>query len=319
MHPIFLHYPIHVPTKQVSEQPYPTFTEQSYYYFVVPTNVSERYALELYTIATHFHQQGFPQVTCPIPNVHNQFVTMIGKEKFMLCYARKSNETYELNSFHQAGFQYPYQPDSINNYGKWKELWITKMDQYEALYQQLYQQRPASVYNRELVNLFPYMVGIAENAIQYMNHVEQETQFHQHDQPTITFGRFNDQIGESFIWCNQFVYDHPVRDIAEKIRPFMMKDNGLSSEQCRSFLQEYVSTLPLSVFGWKLLYARLLFPIHLLDFMDHVRNSSEPNQSIDQIIENQAIYEENLRTFFFQLGIDERQINSIQLDWLLNA
>ncbi|SHM92530.1 hypothetical protein [Gracilibacillus kekensis] len=319
MHPIFLHYPIQVPTKQVSEQPYPTFMDQSYYYFVVPTNVSERYALELYTIAVHLHQQGFPQITCPIPSVHNQFVTMIGKEKFMLCYAKKSTDKNKLSSFHKAGFQYPYQPDSITNYGNWKELWITKIDQYEAIYQQLYHERPASIYIRDFINLFPYIVGIAENAIQYMNHVEQETQFHQHDQPTITFGRFVDQLSEPFIWCNQLVYDHPVRDIAEKIRPFMMNNNGLSSEECRSFLQEYASDLPLSIFGWKLLYARLLFPIHLLDFMDLVRHSSEQKLTINQIIENQANYEENLRTFFYQLGIDERQINNLQLDWLLDA
>ncbi|GAE93989.1 spore coat protein S [Gracilibacillus boraciitolerans JCM 21714] len=322
MHPIFLHYPIQVPTKQVSEKPYLTFLDQSYYYFVIPTNITERYALELYTIASHFHQQGWPQVTCPIPNVHDQFITMIGKDKYMLCYALENNsqqnDAAKLSSFHRAGFAYPYQPSSISSYGKWKELWIAKIDQYEALYQHLYQKRPASFFVRDFVNIFPYIVGIAENAIQYMNQVEKETRFHEYDQPTIVFGRYHTQLNDPFIWCNQFVFDHPVRDMAEKLRSYMSERNGISSEQCKSFIQNYTSDLPLSVFGWKLLYARLIYPIHLLEIMDQIQSSNENIYSFEHIIENQNVYEENLSTFFHQMGIDDRSINSIQLDWLWN-
>ncbi|UOQ85321.1 hypothetical protein [Gracilibacillus salinarum] len=323
MHPIFLHYPIQVPTKQIQDQPYVTFADQSYYYFVIPADMSERNALELYTITTHFHQQGWNNVSCPMPNVHNQFLTTIGKEKYMLCYAindkDKRDEASRLAMFHQSGFTYPYQPSSMNSYGKWKDLWTTKIDQYEALFQQLYQQRPANPFLREFVNMFPYMMGLSENAIQYLHVVEQETQFNESDQPAITFGRYHNQMESSFIWCNHFVYDHPVRDVAEKLRGYMLAEEGLAAPACRDFLREYLTNQQLSVFGWKLLYARLLFPVHLFDFMDQIRSLSSEYPDMEQVMENQAHYEENLRVFFSQLGIDQREINSIQLDWLQNV
>ncbi|MFD2654768.1 hypothetical protein [Gracilibacillus thailandensis] len=323
MHPIFLHYPIQVPTKQVSDKPYLTFADQSYYYFIIPTSITERFALELYTIATHYHQQGWTNVTCPIPNVHNQFLTSIGKEKYLLCYAiyndDQREEATKLSGFHQTGFGYPYQPSTMNSYGRWKELWITKIDQYEALYKQLYQQRPASPFIRGFVNMFPYIVGLAENAIQYMHIVEQESQFNESDQPSITFGRYQSDMSEVFIWSNRFVYDHPVRDMAEKLRKYMLTPNGLSSQECQQFLQRYVSNIPISAFGWKLLYARLIFPIHLLDSMDQIRQTANHHLDIEELVENQSVYEENLRTFFYQIGIDQREINSIQLDWLLDV
>ncbi|MGN8645278.1 hypothetical protein ACTNEO_04175 [Gracilibacillus sp. HCP3S3_G5_1] len=323
MHPIFLHYPIQVPTKQVTEKPYLTFADQTYYYFVIPTSITERFALELYTIATHYHQQGWTNVTCPIPNVHNQFLTSIGKEKYLLCYAiykeDQREEATKLSEFHQAGFGYPYQPSSMNSYGKWKELWISKLDQYEAMFKQLYEQRPASPFIREFVNMFPYIIGLGENAIQYLHSVEQESRFNESDQPSITFGRYQNDMKEIFILSDRFVYDHPVRDIAEKLRQYMLTSEGLSSHECQQFLQGYVTNRTLSAFGWKLLYARLIFPIHLLDYMDQIRHKTNDSSDIDTLIKNQSFYEENMRTFFYQIGIDEREINSIQLDWLVDV
>ncbi|MDX8044750.1 hypothetical protein SH601_02015 [Gracilibacillus sp. S3-1-1] len=322
MHPIFLHYPIQVPTKQVSEKPYMTFADQSYYYFIIPTNVTERVALELYTIATHYHQQGWTNVTCPIPNVHNQFLTTIGKDTYLLCYGIQREddrtESIKLADFHQAGFRYPYQPSTINSYGSWKDLWIAKIDQYEGMFKQLYQKRPSTPFLRELVDMFPYIIGLAENAIQYLYLVEQETQFNESDQPSMTFGRYQRDLLDEFIWSDRLIYDHPVRDIAEKMRYFMQTSEGLSSHDSQQFLHGYLTKLPLSIFGWKLLYARLLFPIHLFDFIDQVQHDTISSASIEEFINIQTYYEEHLRTFFYKMGIDVRETNSIQLDWLVD-
>ncbi|GAB2544112.1 protein kinase family protein [Gracilibacillus alcaliphilus] len=320
MHSVFLHYPIRVPIKQVTQQPYTTYQDQSAYYFIIPGTMSEQAAVEMYSIASHYHQYGWTNVACPIQNIHNQWITSVGKDKYILCVASKGSERQDeaqmLARFQQTGFTYPYQPSEINNYGQWKQLWANKVDQYELLYQQLYQQRPTNSMIREFVNFFPYIVGIAENAIQYMNSVEQERQFSEQDQPTITFGRYHGEVTADFIYCNHFIYDHSVRDLAEKLRPFLLEQEGLQDPECYSFLRSYLGEMPLSPFGWKLLYARLIFPIHLFDWVDQIRQSPQSATPIKQMIEYQKNYQRHLKTFFYQLGIDERELNSIQLDWI---
>lgn len=322
MHPIFLHYPIDVPTKQIPNMPFETFADPSYYYFIIPTSASEKYVYELYTITLHYHRQGWTQLLCPLFNIHSQFITTIENKTYILCYALKNAQTNlggsMLSKFHLIGFSYPYQPSSISSYGKWQELWIEKIDQYEAYYRHLLQQRPLTSAIREFIDLFPYIIGLAENAIQYMHVVNQETQFNDHDQPTFTFGRYHDHINQPFIWSHQLVYDHPARDLAEKLRQSMKQKDGLQTESNILFLQEYLHENPLSVFGWKLLFCRLLFPIHLLEYVDQVRTGAADNKIVvEDIIQEQTNYEQNIKTFYSQIGIDKANINHIQLDWLM--
>src|SRR5699024_7793749 len=92
---------------------------------------------------------------------------------YILCYAQKniSNglEGQMLSTFHQVGLDYPYQPSVMASYGMWQHLWISKIDQYEAYYHHLLQQRLMSSTIRELINILPYIIGMGENAIQYMH------------------------------------------------------------------------------------------------------------------------------------------------------
>lgn len=322
MHPIFLHYPIDVPAKQIADMPFEAFSDESYYYFIIPTSLSEKNVYELYTITLHYHRQGWTQLLCPLFNIHSQFITTVDNKTYILCYALKNSQTNlggsMLSRFHLTGFSYPYQPGSISSYGKWQQLWIDKIDQYEAYYRHLLQKRPMTSDSRKIADLFPYIIGLAENAIQYMHIINQETRFNDHDQPTITFGRYHDQINQPFIWSHQLVYDHPVRDIAEKLRPIMKQKDGLQNEHITLFLQEYLNWNPLSVFGWKLLFCRLLFPVHLLEYVDQLRTEAlDNNISLENIVQEQINYEENMRTFFSQIGIDKADINHIQLDWLM--
>ncbi|WP_163536571.1 hypothetical protein [Gracilibacillus sp. YIM 98692] len=320
MHSIFLHYSIPVPNTQVSDSPYSVFQDQQYYYFVIPTRLQEQTFLEQYTIAKHFHQYQWENVLLPVQNVHNQWITQIGQDKYVLWYAKKGNDApfsgSILAQFHQTGFPYPYQPRTSNSYGKWKELWIQKLEQYEQMYQTLYQKRPVSRFIRHYVDMFPYLVGLSENAIQYLNIVEAESRFNESDQGTFTFGRYHLSMQNDFIYMHQLVYDHPVRDIAEGLRYFLLQKDGITKVECKKFIEQYVSIQPLSIFSWKLLYARLLFPIHLFDIVDKFSQQDGGEEIIEEIIVSQSYYEANLRDFYYEMGVDEREANIIQLDWL---
>ncbi|ENH95939.1 hypothetical protein J416_13484 [Gracilibacillus halophilus YIM-C55.5] len=318
MHPLFLHYPISIPNKQEDGYRYITYTDGRDYFFVIPTGLDESTAYELYTVARMYQELGWYHIVQPLYNVHQQLITTIGKEKYMLGFARKSEIRSSLGTqlayFHQNGRSYPYEPSTISSYGKWRDLWVHKLDRFEAHYQSLYKQRPVSSYQRQFIDRFPYVIGLAENAIQYLRVTEQETRFDSSDQPTMTFGRFRGQTQSDFIWSDEVVFDHPVRDVAEWIRPWMQQENGLQQAECVTNIQDYMTKQPLSYFGWKLLYARLIFPVHIFDALEKANQTTE--EDLQRLFDAQQHYEKHLSYFFHEMGIDRQQMNLITLDWL---
>lgn len=316
MHPIFLYYPMDVPSKQVSESPYPIYQEGEHYYFIIPAQ-SENVSQEMYVISQFFHHYQWTHVMLPLLNNHQQLITPIGKEKYLLCYARKRDPsfTYDLATFHQVGSMFPYQVTTMNHYGNWKKLWIQKIEQHEAMYQKFIQHRPVNQLLREYVDFFPYVLGVAENAIQYLTATDKIRNFTANDQSTFTFGRYNNQLDMDFINITELITDHPARDLAEWIRPRLFNEKALYADW-EYFGRQYVDRIPLSSFGWNLLFSRLLFPIHIFDTFENLYNNNfEIHQFYHLPLEEYERYEKNLQ-YFFTTAIEQQERDSIQLDWL---
>src|SRR5699024_5723072 len=111
---------------------------------------------------------------------------------------------------------------------------------------------------------------------------------------SITFRRYSDQLNAEVIWPDELCYDHPARDITEFIRMEFL--NGKSDERVLEFIRDYESIRPLSFFSWRLIYARLIFPIHLYDMVEQVLVSEESGEDmIKEFIERQTQYEDRLR------------------------
>lgn len=314
MHPIFLYYPMDVPSKQISESPFPIFQEGNIYYFVIPA-LAEETVQEMFHIGQYFHYYQWFHVLQPVFNNHQQLITPVGKEKYILCIASKKAPSFtaDLATFHQIGSMFPYQLTTMNYYGKWKELWIQKLEQHEAQYQKYMNHRPVHPILREYMDFFPYVVGLAENAIQYLTAIEKRTSFNNNDQPTFTFGRYANQLNHDFIYISELVMDHPVRDIAEWIRPSLLLEYNSSENQ---EMLAHFQTIQLSPFGRSLLFSRLLFPIHIFDSFEKLYERNFEIQGVYHLpLEQFERYEKNLQ-HFFSTSIEQRETDSIQLDWL---
>src|SRR5699024_2456921 len=85
-----------------------------------------------------------------------------------------------------------------------------------------------SNYYRLLMDILPYIIGISENAIQYMQETTEDGRYHEGDQGTIAFQRYHHNLLEPIIWPHDLVYDHPTRDIAEFIRATLLWGAGQS-------------------------------------------------------------------------------------------
>ncbi|GAA5417764.1 hypothetical protein Pryu01_02839 [Paraliobacillus ryukyuensis] len=318
---VIYQYIEHVNGKVVKIDKREAYVLDNFYYFILPTGESEQAHLEREWLASYLEQQNYLRVAKPIKSINGSFVTQ-DQDKSYVClqamkhpYEIKNSET-RLAEFHQVAIGYPYMPRFISVYGSWQSLWEDKLTLFEAYYQNQLDMRPVSRYQRLLVDTFPYLIGLTENAIQYVQEINHETRFTEMDQGCITFQRYTNQLDKPFIFSNEFIFDHPARDIAEYIRPLLFRKDG--KQQIVEILQTYEKTSPLSVFGWELLYARLILPIHLFDFIDRSSNHFDKEETYlnyRQMLDNQLYYEEQLRTFFKDNKIDVFKNRIHQLDW----
>jgi spore coat protein YutH len=294
----------------------------NYFNFITSIENKEMIYLEQASLAYYLRDNQIDYIALPIPNLQGEWFTSYHNINYMVMQVTnmqqvdKNTESRRLAEFHQIGSNYQYQPKEISSYGKWKLLWIEKLDYIEARLEEEANKNP-NPYYQLVMDVLPYIIGISENAIQYIRESETETRFHEVDQGTITFHRYHNQLNDSILWVENLVYDHPIRDVAEQIRNCLVK--GESEEKIYQFLREYQTVRPLSIFSYRLLFGRILFPAHILDLF--IRGFTEENdellyKELKQLLDSQIYYERVLRNFYEMIDINPKILNIPMINWL---
>ncbi|MFC3041397.1 hypothetical protein ACFOGI_14205 [Virgibacillus xinjiangensis] len=299
------------------------YVMDGYVYFTIPADNKEMIHMEQASIAYYMEERNYPQTTVPIPNVHGNWYTDYQGETYLVLRTKPLPtqepvipEGIQLAEFHESGTGYPYEPHFASSYGKWQQLWIDKLTMFEQKIESDARKKSTRFY-QYLMDCLPYIVGLSENAIQYVYETEQDKRFHQMDQGVITFRRYRNQLRGSFIWMEDFLYDHPARDLAENIRGMML--NGSSKDEMISFLNDYHSARPISIFGWRLVYARLIFPVHIFDWLEKSFRRNDDDllyQEWMDLMDKQTQYEYGVKNFFNYAGIDHESEQIPVLHWL---
>ncbi|WP_249871350.1 hypothetical protein [Oceanobacillus saliphilus] len=287
-------------------------------YFTISGTNRETILMEQAALSYYLNENIPESLALPIKNVDGEWYTTYADDFWMVLKLPTLTRNHEdstgirLAKIHQIGAQFRYEPKTISSYGKWKELWIEKITTFEnAIEKQAYE--TPSDYYRTLMDFLPYLIGVSENAIQYLQESEREKRILATDQGTTTFIRFEAFSEQSIIWTDQLIYDHPSRDIAEYIRHSFLKND--SSKKMIRFLNDYQKLCPLSIFGWRLVYARLLFPIHVYDLIEH--GFTHPDVAkLKRMITLQADYEKQLGSFYKTVGVDSESWGIPVLHWL---
>src|SRR5690625_4610094 len=121
------------------------------------------------------------------------------------------------------------------------------------------------------------------------------------------------------IWSAFAVYEHARRDIAEYIRTKLLWGEKREVSMVRLFLEEYESVQPLSVFSWRLLYARLIYPIHLFDQIEKSFYETDRKQSYQQmarLFDRQHVYEHHLADLFHGEHPNFYELDLPMLHWI---
>lgn len=289
--------------------------------FIMPVVNKEPVLMEQTVLAYFLRENGFYHIAVPIRNKENEWFTMWEGQNCMVLWTEQLQQDYSLSVgerlayFHEVGSTYPYEPQKISSYGNWRQLWISKLTLHEEKSLQLSENFP-SAYHSYILDLFPYIIGISENAIQYVQETNDEHRFHTGDGGTIAFQRYREQLEQPILWTQELCYDHPARDIAEMLRIMFLQ--SVKEEDIIRFLKDYESVRPLSIFSWRLVYARLIYPIHLFDALDRLYDQPDDEQfsNLKILVENQDNYEQKLRHFFHYTGIDAENLRIPVLNWL---
>ncbi|MFD1413476.1 hypothetical protein [Oceanobacillus jeddahense] len=311
-------YAIQVEGKQFIEER-EAYQKEHYYYFTIPAGNKEMILMEQATLAYFLKENGLYNVAYPIRNINGEWFTNHANDLWMVLVLEDYSQTLNhetagkmLGDIHRIGSMFQYEPKTISSYGLWKKLWEEKLTFFEEELTRQAKEEGTSKYLSEVMDILPYIVGISENAIQYLRESEKEQRILQTDQSTVAFARWSTSE-KKIIWADELVYDHPTRDIAEYIRHAFLQNK--SDGEINQFLNDYQNYQPLSVFAWRLIFARLFFPIHLYDFLES--GFQYPNfQALEQLLKHQEVYERRLARFYETVGVDVSDWRIPMISWL---
>ena len=194
-----------------------------------------------------------------------------------------------LALLHNKGRRMPFRVEAVNRIGQWKSLWEKRLDQIEAVWNGKLMQEPENDFERMFIDSFPYYMSLAENSIQYLTDTEIDVAASEADSGTVCHERFTSATWKEYVIKNPFewVFDHPSRDLAEWIRDRHFYNMQTSKPEISRFLAGYQQKSMLSPFGWRLLYARLLFPLHYFECIEdyHMTGSEQQRRFLEDRLE----------------------------------
>ncbi|WP_042142976.1 hypothetical protein [Paucisalibacillus sp. EB02] len=319
---LLVNYNIHA-TERVRINGREGFRDNDYYYFIISSSNKEMIHLEQAALAYYLAEIGYNHTAIPIPTMGNKWFVEKDKNHYMVFRVsaiqndNQQSHGKRLAEFHNRSATYSYEPKEISSYGLWKDLWIKKLTAFE---QKIKYESTShkNKYYRLLVDIFPYIIGLSENAIQYLQESETDKRFHQSDQGVFAFLRYENHLFNPVIWTDNLVYDHPTRDLAEYIR-YQFLNEDFNRKELSSFINEYQEVRPLSIFSWRLLYARLVYPIHLFDLIEDSfsgQNADWYHAELKRIVKKQGVFEKRLENFFDWMNVDYRGYDLPTLKWL---
>lgn len=241
-----------------------------------------------------------------IINRFNSYITKVGDNNYILLKINSNKEeqvsfidlcnnlnTFRLNNTNSKLYR--------NN---WGELWSKKIDYFE------YQIKELGKDKQIVINSFSYYVGLAENAISYVNKINKVIGISNEDNITLSHRRiFYPNTFLNYLNPLSFIFDLEVRDVAESIKVgFFNNENSLLD------LQTFLKMKRLSKYSYHMLYARLLYPSYYFDLYENIMNNNESEEKLINVIKRVDDYERFLKLAYNEISI---YTNLERIDWLL--
>ena len=240
-------------------------------------------------------------------NRNNSFLTKVGEYNYILFAVSNLNEEYDIFDMVKISEKLVLNNNKSNLYrNNWGTLWSEKIDYFE------YQVRELSIEKDVVKNSFSYYIGMAENAISYVNNTNMK---YGGDAYRIVLSHrrvFYPNYKLNYLNPLSFVFDLEVRDIAEYLKAmFFQKDISF----CLDELSSYLKIRHLSLYEFQMLYARLLYPTYYFDVYEGVMNKNGDEEELVNIIKKCDSYEEFLKKAYLEIS---KYAKIDKIEWIIN-
>ncbi len=283
------------------ENYYYFYYEFNTYYFIPTTRPIEDFQ-DIIKVENELANKG---IFCHqfINNKEGKIITVLDEIKYVMLKIQMENE--EIDLIDLAKFQNSLiltREKSKLYRNDWALLWSEKIDYFE------YQIREIGKEKDLILNSFSYYVGLAENAISYVNNANEN--YLKDYILTLSHKRiYYPNYSLNFYNPLAFIFDLRVRDVAEYLKQSFIKNSDPLLE-----LKYYLKNNKLSNYEYHMLYARLLYPSYYFDLYEKIMaNEIEENVLVD-IISKTDEYEIFLKDVYNLICL---YTPLTKVDWLL--
>lgn len=241
-------------------------------------------------------------------NKDNSVLTKVGEYSYILLRVNNLGEEFNIIDIAQMNKKLILNDNSSKLYrNNWGKLWSDKIDYFE------YQIRELGLEKENIRKTFSYYIGLAENAISYVNFANKHFIRGTMDHVVVAHRRiFYPNYKLNFLNPLAFVFDLEVRDIAEYLKSAFFNsdfDNTMIE------LTSYLKTTHLSTYGYHMFYARLLYPSYYFDVYEEIMNNDKLEEELENIVSKAPAYELFLKKAYLEIS---KYAPLEKIEWLIN-
>lgn len=181
----------------------------------------------------------------------------------------------------------------------WEILWANKIDYYEMQVNENYKKYPL------VRESFDYFIGMGENAISYLVNTKNEVKPNIYDVKVPS----HNNLYMSLFDPSNIILDHKARDVAEYIKCSFWYNNGNIWKE----LDEYFRHNYYSIYGFRVLFSRILYPSFYFDIYDEIISGKKEEKELNNIISKINDYESYLYNVFMYL---RKYYDIPEINWL---
>jgi len=241
-------------------------------------------------------------------NRNNSYFTKINEYDYILFAVSNINEEYDIFDMIKISDKLVLNNSKSSLYrNNWGTLWSEKVDYFE------YQVRELAINKDVVKNSFSYYIGLAENAISYVNNTNFKYKNVLDYRIVLSHRRvYFPNYKLNYLNPLSFIFDLEVRDIAEYLKSMFFNKN---EEYVLEELSSYLKVRRLSIYEYQMLFARLLYPTYYFDNYESVMNKNVDEEVLVKIIKRCNDYEIFLKKAYLEIS---RYAKIDKIDWIID-